>query len=332
MRIVVYLGGLFGLALLIALFVVEGYSDVLRALELAGWGLLWIVPYRMFFFLLYAIGWFQLLSPYDPQRRASFGYVLWATTVRDAIDRLLPVASVGGSVVGVRLLRWREIAAIPAAATVMVEIVITLIVLYLFIALGLWMLVELHSTGSEYHRLLWGFLLTLPVPIITAALLRYGSVFARLQGFLRPLVGQTAASADAAALDEQVRACFRRSGTLLLAGGLQLTAFVSGCFEIWFVLQLFGHPIGVGTALVLESVVQGLRHLAFVVPAGVGVQEAGLVLFGQALGVSNELALAVSMAKRMRELLCGLPSLLSWQWLESRRLHALIAQRSAAKP
>jgi hypothetical protein len=64
---------------------------------------------------------------------------------------------------------------------------------------------------------------------------------------------------------------------------------------------------------------QALRHLAFVVPAGVGVQEAGLVIFGHALGISGELALAVSMAKRMREVLCGLPSLLSWQWMEGRR-------------
>jgi hypothetical protein len=45
-----------------------------------------------------------------------------------------------------------------------------------------------------------------------------------------------------------------------------------------------------------------------------------LVLFGQVLGVGSELALAVSMVKRVREVLCGLPSLASWQWLEARRL------------
>jgi uncharacterized membrane protein YbhN (UPF0104 family) len=66
-----------------------------------------------------------------------------------------------------------------------------------------------------------------------------------------------------------------------------------------------------------------VRLLAFMVPAGLGVQEAGLVLFGQALGISSELALSVSMAKRMREVLCGLPSLLSWQWMEARRLRRL---------
>jgi hypothetical protein len=65
---------------------------------------------------------------------------------------------------------------------------------------------------------------------------------------------------------------------------------------------------------------QAVRHLAFFIPAALGVQEGALMLFGQAFGISPELALAVSMAKRMREILCGLPSLLSWQWLEGRRL------------
>jgi hypothetical protein len=101
---------------------------------------------------------------------------------------------------------------------------------------------------------------------------------------------------------------------------LQFAALISGSFEVWFVLRIFGHPVSAAAALVLESMTQAVRHLAFVVPAGVGVQEAGLVLFGQALGIGSELALAVSMAKRIREVLCGLPSLMSWQWMEGRRL------------
>jgi hypothetical protein len=46
------------------------------------------------------------------------------------------------------------------------------------------------------------------------------------------------------------------------------------------------------------------------------------------LGISSELALAVSMAKRMREVLCGMPSLISWQWLEGRRLQRLMRNPS----
>jgi len=329
MKIAAYIGALLGLALLTALFIHEGYAAVLQALGLAGWALLWLVPYRMLYFLLYAVGWSRLLRPCDPPRRAGFGYLLWVTTVREAIDRLLPVASVGGSVAGVRLLRLRGLAAVPVAASVIVEILLTLMVLYLFTALGLVLLFQLSGTGQEYHRLLLGFLLSLPIPVATALLLRYGSIFERLQSFLRPMVGESALSQDAAALDQAVRDCLRRRRTLLCVGALQFTAFVSGSFEIWFALRLFGHPVGVGAAIALESMTQAVRHFAFIVPAGLGVQEAGLVLFGHVLGIGSELALAVSMAKRMREVLCGLPPLLSWQWLEGRRLKALIAQRNS---
>jgi putative membrane protein len=323
MKYVAYVGGLLGLALLITLVIRADFHAILHTLHSGGWPLLWLMPYRALYFALYAVGWLVLLRPYDSAQRAGFGYLFWVTSVREAVDRLLPVASVGGSVVGIRMVRWRGLAAAPVAATVIVEIVLTLIALYLFTAVGLLMLLELGAAGREYHRLLLAFLLTLPVPVVSALLLRYGSAFGRLQRFLRPLVGESAMSEQAAALDRELRACMRRGWRLLLAGALQFAAFISGSFEIWFALRLFGHEVSFGAALVLESMTQAVRHLAFVVPAGIGVQEAGLVVFGQALGMGGELALAVSMAKRMREVLCGLPALLSWQWVEGRRLRGL---------
>jgi putative membrane protein len=328
LRIAAYIGGLLGLALLVALVIRADLPAMLHTLTTGGWRLLWLIPYRTLFFFLYAAGWFILLRPYDPAHRAGLGYLFWVTTVREAVDRLLPVASVGGGVVGIRLLRWRGLAAAPIGASVIVEMVLTLIVVYIFTAIGLFMLVELSATGQDYRRLLLTFLLSLPVPILTVLLLRYGSAFGRLQKFLRPLVGESAMSEQAASLDHELRASIRRGWRLLIAGALQLAALILGSFEIWFALRLFGHPVDFGTALVLESMTQAVRHLAFVVPAGLGVQEAGLILFGHALGISSELALAVSMAKRIREVLCGLPALLSWQWLEGRRLQGLMGNAS----
>ena len=324
MKRAAYIGGLLGLVLLIALFIRADFAAMLSTLASAGWPLLWLIPYRALYFLLYAAGWRCLLLPYDAQRRAGFGYLFWVTTVREAVDRLLPVASVGGGVVGVRLLRLRGIAAGAAGASVIVEIVLTLVVLYVFTAVGIVLLTGINGTGQEYRRVLVTFLLTLPVPGATLLLLRYGSVFERLQIFLRPLIGEGVLSQAAVSLDRELRASLRRGWTLLIVGTLQFAALLSGAFEIWFVMRLFGHPVDARTALILESMTQAMRHLAFVVPAGLGVQEAGLVLFGHALGIGSELALAVSVAKRLREVLCGLPSLVSWQWLEGVRLQRLL--------
>jgi putative membrane protein len=319
-RVAGYIGGLLGLTLLIALVLRADLPAMLQTVASAGWQLLWLIPYRSFYFLLYALGWFYLLRPYDTAGRAGIGYLFWVTSVREAIDRLLPVASVGGGVAGVRLLRWRGLAGVPVSATVIVEIVLTLIVSYAFTALGLLLLMDLRATGEQYHRLLLAFLISLPAPAATVLLLRYGSVFKRLQKFLSPLVGENAMSEGAVTLDHELRACLDRWRSLLIAGILQFVALAAGSFEIWFALRLFGHPVDVSTALILESMTQTMRHLAFVVPAALGVQEATLVLFGHSLGISSELALAVSMTKRAREVLCGLPSLISWQWMEGRRL------------
>jgi len=307
--------------LLVGLFVRADIGAMLRTWDLAGWRLLWLVPYRAGFFLLYAIGWRELLRPYDPESRAGMAYVYWVTTVRDAIDRLLPVASVGGGVVAIRLMRWRDLPAPPVAVSVIVEILLTLIVVYLFTAIGLLLMLHLSPIGRDYHRLLLAFLFSLPVPACMVVMLRYGSVFKRLHRLVRPLVGARVLAEGAESLDDGLRASLRRGWALLLAGGLQLVAFISASFEVWFALRLFGHPISAEAAVALESLTQAARYLAFIVPAGIGVQEAGFVLFGHMLGIGADLALGVSIVKRLREVLCGVPSLVSWQWMEGRRLH-----------
>lgn len=320
LKLAAYIGGLLGLVLLTILVVRSDFAAMWQTLRSAGWDLLWLPPYRMVYFLLYAIGWRILLQPYDPQRRASLRFILWVTTVREAIDRLLPVASVGGGFAGVRLIGWRGISTAAGAATVATEVLLTMFALYVFTATGLFLLTGLGASEQTYRHVLIALVLSLPVPVVTGLLLRNGAVFGRIEAFLRPMVGVSALSDGAAALDRELRACLSRGGALASAGILQLIAFFSASFEVWFALRLFGHPVDARGAIMLEGMTQALRHLAFVVPAGLGVQEAGFVLFGQALGISSELALAVSMAKRVREVLCGVPALISWQLREASRL------------
>src|SRR5258708_30524863 len=113
MKNAAYIGGLLGLALLVTLVVRADFSAMLHTLNSGGWRLLWLVPYRSLFFFLYAASWLLLLRPYAPTHRAGLGYVFWATTLRDAVDRLLAVASVGRGGGRVRFLLVRRLAAPP---------------------------------------------------------------------------------------------------------------------------------------------------------------------------------------------------------------------------
>jgi uncharacterized membrane protein YbhN (UPF0104 family) len=105
---------------------------------------------------------------------------------------------------------------------------------------------------------------------------------------------------------------------LLTALGWQLAGLIAGTLEVWFALRLLGHPVTMGQALAIEALTQAARHVAFFVPAGLGVQEAVILLLGDALGVSPQVSLSLALVKRARELLFGVPALLSWQWVEWR--------------
>jgi putative membrane protein len=315
LRIALYVGALVGVALLVLLAVRVDLAAMVHVLTLAGWPLLWLLPFRVFYFLPYALGWGILLRGVEGGSRAGLGYLFWVVTVREAVDRLLPVASVGGGVIGVRLLRWRGLPVAQVGASIIVEILLTLFAMYLFFVMGVLLLFQGGESPLEHSHLLLALVVTLPVPLGTAWLLRYGS------RFLIGLVGENSLSEGVASLDRAIRATLSRHRALLVTGFLQFGGLLSGSFEIWFVLRLFRHPVDWRAAIVVESLTQAVRHLAFVIPAGLGVQEAALVVFGRTFGIDAELALAVSMAKRVREILLGVVSLLSWQWMEGRQIH-----------
>jgi putative membrane protein len=318
----IYLGGVLGLALLVTLFVRADFGSIEHALALAGGQILWLLPYRLTFFVLYGLAWYSLLRAYDPRGRLSVAFLTWGAAVREGIDRLLPVASIGGGVIGVRLLSWRAVPTGPAAATVVVEVLLTLVALWAFTIVGLTLLVVRGSPQPQAIVITTLAAAGLAVPAVLALLLRYGSVFGRLETALGSFVGVRALAGAAATLDREVRATLRRRSQLVVCGALQLAAMASGAFEVWFSLRLFGHPTDFGSAIIMESLTQAARHVAFLVPGALGVQELSLVFLANMLGVSADLALGVSLVKRARELVWGIAALGSWQWEEGRRLRA----------
>lgn len=321
MKIAIYIGGLLGLAVLAWLVARADLAGMFHAIMLAGWRVFWLLPYRLIFFLLYAFAWDVLLRPYDPRGHATVLLLLWIATVREGIDRLLPVASVGGAVVGVRLLRWRGIGMSAASATVIVEVLLTLAAVWVFAVLGLVLLAATRVATSSPPKLFVAAVLALAVPVLLWLLLRHGALLKLVRALTR-WMGLQALAKGTVSLDGDVRATLRRLWRIVVSAALQLAALASGTFEVWFVLRLFGHPVSVTAATIMESLTLAARHLAFLVPGGIGVQEFSLIALGNSFGISADLALGVSLVKRLRELAWGIPAILSWQWSEGRRLQS----------
>ena len=309
-----------GTTLCVVLVLREGLGPILALLAAAGWTLLWLVPLHALPLLLDVLGWRTLLraAGVAAARRAPARLFIIAS-VREAVNRLLPVANVGGEIVGIRML-CRDGGDAPAiAASVVAEVLLTIISQLLFAAAGLVVLLHVTDRLAMASDLWLGLVLMVPLVGALYMLLHRGSIFERfrravegmldLPAHLRGLLDQ------AAALDASLRNLLGHGAALLAALGWQLAGFTAGTIETWLALRWLQHPVGFGTALALESLTQAIRHFIFIVPAGLGIQEAGLVGFGYLLGLGNDASIALSLAKRMREILFGVPALVYWQGL-----------------
>jgi putative membrane protein len=318
MRIAVRIALVAGLALLIALVMHEG-SAILIPLARAGRVLLWLVPLHALPLFLDSLGWRALIARW---RESQVGTLFWIAAVREGVDRLLPAANIGGALVGIRLLAERGVDGVVSAASVTTETVLTVVSQYVFVMVGVLCLLRLTDTVQFVDDVIIGLAASLPLVVLLAVLLRYGSVFERMERLAVRFLGEHKLSflvGQSANLDAAIRELCGDPLRLLTTVAWQVTGMVSGSLETWLALRWLGHPVHFGAAVALESLTLTVRNFVFLVPAGLGVQEASLVGFGALLGVNGDLALALSLAKRMREILFGTPALLSWYWVEGRR-------------
>ena len=304
----------------ITLLVRTGLPQVLQLLRVAGWRLLWLVPLHVVPLACYGIAWGCLLRGAD---RPSYAYLTWAAIVREAVSGLLPVARIGGEVVGVRLLTRRGVPVEDASASVIVELSLTIAAQTVFAATGLAVLVtQPRATGVDAAvRLVFIGLLVSVLALVAFvfAVRRWGArIFGVALHMMERLGGETRDStqAGAARFHQALERTFAQPRALAACGAWQLAGFFLQSTEPWVTLHVVGAPATVGGAIVLESMTNAVQSALFLVPAGLGSLEGTYLLFGSALGLSPQVALALSLARRVRTLLLSVPALVSWYWVE----------------
>lgn len=315
-----------GMLLLFYLLLHNGVRQVAQVLQVAGWGLLWLIPFHIFPLTVDATAWRVILHEH---RRATLPFLFWNGAVRDAINSLLPVARVGGEVASIRLLMARGIPGSVAAASMIVEITLALAMQLLFTLLGLIILLYYLRDSAASRVVLVGLLIGVPLLVVFFFMQQRVGMFQLLERGLTALTGRKVLSlaGEPARLDEAVRHLYGQRRALILSSAWQFATMIASAAEVWFALWLLGHPVGPAGAILLESLAQAIQSASFLIPASLGVQEGGFILFGAALGLSPSVALALSLARRVRQVGFGLPALLSWQWVEGRKLHRYVKGR-----
>lgn len=319
LRLTIFVAGFAGIALAIYLVLRSGVHDILHILDVAGWSLALLLPAHMAMLAIDSSGWRALLGR---RPRAGTLVLTWFAAIRDSVNGLLPVARVGGELVAVRLLMARGIAGSEAGASVIVEVTVTLVVQFLFTLIGVFLLLyELHDVEAA-RAVLIGLAVSLPALAIFLLLQHKWGLSQTIERVIVAVTNREvlALAGDPARLDRAVQELYGNPRAIWSCFVWQFAALFAGAGEAWFTLFLLGRPVGFLGAILLESLGQALRSASFIVPASLGVQEGGFLLFGAAIGLAPDMAIAFSLARRLREVGLGIPALLSWQWEEGRLL------------
>jgi hypothetical protein len=313
----VTLVGLAGLALATALFIWQGVGPVLAAFAAAGVGILWSSLFHAVSMALNARAW-QILLPL--KRRGSVAFYFWAVWLREAVNGLLPVARIGGEVVSAQLLIRHGLRPVTAAASLVVDMTVSLMSQFTFTLLGLAVLIAHGAGGGAVRDIALGLVVTVPVVAAFVLVQRVG-LFTLAAKLFRALFADRfdALVGGAVPLDRAVRRLYRRRRAVLACFVWQLAGWSAGTGEIWLALLFLGHPVALGDAFAIEAVIQALSSSAFVVPAALGVQEGGFLVVGGMVGLTPELALALALVRRARDVIIFVPALLLWQIGAGRR-------------
>jgi uncharacterized protein (TIRG00374 family) len=298
-------------AALLALVVREtDLAEVARSLEQVGSASLAAVLGSYGLGFVFRSAAWQLTLPAMPMTPRCFHRAFELTMFACALDRVTPLAGLGGEPVKAVLLkrdfgvRYRD-----ATASLVLSRTTDVLAQVLFIAVGVACLLRIESLPRGLRVgaaaglgafALAGLLFFLAQRLRALALVR------RLAARLGPRLGARALGALEALRDvEDALVGFYRQhrARFGLSLGASLAEWTTGTVAAWIALDALGHPVGWADAMAIESFVVLVRSSLFFVPADVGTQEGALVLACGALFGSPETGLAFAAIRRGADIL-----------------------------
>jgi putative membrane protein len=305
---------------LIVATAVVGYFNVgavlaaMRPIGVAGF--IAVIAAQLALFVPLGLAWW-LVAPGETSRRAPV--FAWSRLVREAASDVLPFSQLGGLVIAARAVVLGGTPTAVAFGSSLVDVTIEIVAQLIYTLVGVALLAHRLGFAARGDRLLFSLVLGL---VIAAALVgvmiatqRRGlTVIERLFHRLAPAAGR-----HATAVNKVVEAAYGKRPQLWESLGLHVFAWFGAAGGTWLILVLISRPLPFASVAAIESLLFAIRNAAFMVPSGLGVQEGAYALLGPLFGLPVEAALALSLLKRARDIAVGVPMLLSWQLLESRR-------------
>jgi putative membrane protein len=319
LKIGLIFGAIAGLAVGICLVFYQGLDDVSDALLKAGWqGFAAVTVAHLVAIAFCALAWRVLATTAPPGSYLAF---YWARFLRDAVNNLIGIFPCAGEVAGARELTWRGVPVGEASATTVVDVTTELASQLVFALIGVAVLVYVQPGAHSNWLVGCG--------IAVASIVLVGFIVAQRNGLFRFLetlpcrLGLSLPSDQekgSTSVHAEIQAIYRQRYRVGASIAWHFVAWIARSLEAIAALYIMDQSISILKIVALEALVYALRTVSFVVPSAIGVQEASYVLIGGIFGLDPEVALAISLLKRAREVALGLPALIGWQLLETQRL------------
>jgi putative membrane protein len=312
-----------GVLLFVGVLASQGLPVVMATLARAGWGLLLVAAFHLVPLVIDAVAIAVLFKA--PLGRASLRESLLTRWAGESANSLMPGGQIGGPVLMARHLAQRGMPMEEAAAAITVSTTLQTFAQIAFAIVGV-LLLGAHASVSE-HALRTSALAAsafLAVQVGGFFLVQRRGFFSKLTRTITRFSNKRDWSQwvnQAQAIDLAIQVTYGRSGPVFGSFVLSLVGWFVGTGEVYLIALFLGTPVSWLDALLLESLGQAIRGAGFAIPGALGVQEGGYLLLAPIVGLQPGAAIALSLAKRTRELLLGLPGLLYLR-LSSRNIPA----------
>jgi len=304
------------LGLCIFLFMVMrlGWKEIFQQLYLMGWGIFVIVLLRSCSQTFFALAWYQTFP--KGQRKVPFTYLLKARLAGEALNYLVPSATMGGEPLKAELLKPYMNFSSGLASVTMAKYSFLLAQLILMVLGGILVLTMMKLSGALSFLIIF----TLGLIGVGLGVLYYGqqrSLFSKLAKTLISWgIGKSYLSSrlkKIQELDRMIAFLYRnQKKEFFLSLLLNVIGWAEGILEIFLILYFLKiEPIWV-TAFIIEALSLVINAAFFFVPWQLGTQETSKVFIFQICGLGPAAGFALGLIRRFREVIWAGIGLLCW--------------------
>lgn len=311
-----------------------GITPTLHSLHEVGFkGFILLILGQFLLNLLLSLSW-KVTVP-----NISFLRLILARFIRDAAASCLPFSQLGGMVIGIRATiigkeenntatshknsssQNDKIFNIPfGIAANIVDITTEIIGQIAFITLSILYLTQTHYAGPYIWPLAIGIaILSIAIAAFIWTQQKSGLILQKISFLFSQYLSSQIKEHFKAQTEH-----FQNSFTIIwskplniaLGAFLHLISWSSGAVLTCFSLHLLHNDLSFLNIFALEGLVCGILSAGFFIPGGIGVQEGAYIAIGLIFGIPKEISLCLSLLRRGRDIVIGVPTLLLWQFCE----------------